>query len=154
MLEDGNVITQSMAIMEYLDARYPEPPLLPEDRAAAATVRAAANVVACDVHPLNNLKVPNRLEAMGHSNDDVAEWVRGVTSEGLAAYQALLPEGDLFSFGASVTLADLCLIPQMYNARRCGLDLSALHRLVDVEARCLALPAFQVALPEAHPDAP
>ena len=150
VLDDGTVLTQSMAILEYLDATWPEPSIIPAAPLAAAKVRAAALVVACDIHPVNNLKVGNRLKAMGHSQDDLVAWMRHVMAEGLGAYQALLPAGEEFSFGDMPSLADICLIPQLYNAHRWALDLSPLGRLLEIEARCLALPAFANARPEAN----
>lgn len=153
-LPDGRVLTQSMAILEYLERVYPNPPLLPSDPAAAAEARAAAMVVACDIHPVNNLKVGARLKALGWRQDQVVSWMNDWMARGLAAYAALLPADADFSFGPTPTLPDLCLVPQLYNARRWGADLSGLSRLVEIERRCLALPAFAEARPETQPDAP
>lgn len=153
LLEDGTVLTQSIAILEWLDATYPEPALIPHDRIAAAQVRAAAMVMAADVHPVNNLRVVGRLKTMGHSQDDAVAWMIDWMERGLTAYQALLPKGTEFSFGDTPTLADICLTAQLYNAHRWGVDLAPLTRLTDIEARCLALPAFDDARPENQPDA-
>lgn len=152
-LADGMTLTQSMAILEYLEQVCPEPPLLPQDAAQAAQVRAAALVIACDIHPLNNLKVGRKLQAMGHGQEAVVAWMTDWMTEGLRAYARLLPEGPRFSFADTPGLADLCLIPQLYNAHRWDMDLSGLARLTDIEARCLDLPAFAAAHPDAQPDA-
>ncbi len=152
-LGDGQILTQSMAILDYLDAAYPDPALLPADPLQAARIKAAAMVVACDIHPVNNLKVVGQLKALGHSQEDAVAWMNDWMTRGFTAYQALLPEGTAFSFGDTPTLADLCLVPQLYNAHRWGCDLTPFSRLTDIEARCLALPAFDAARPETQPDA-
>ncbi|MBF9052378.1 maleylacetoacetate isomerase [Roseobacter sp. HKCCD9010] len=154
VLVDGRVLTQSMAILDYLDRMHPSPPLLPEDPFAAAQVQAAAYVIACDIHPVNNLRVGARLKGMGHDQLDVVAWMTHWMRHGLTAYSQLLPVGPKLSFADTPTLADLCLIPQLYNARRWGVDLTGLERLTEVEQHCLALPAFAQAGPEAQPDAP
>lgn len=153
MLDDGTVLTQSMAILDYLDQSFPTPPLLPRDPVAAAKTRAAAMVIACDIHPLNNLRVMARLKGMGHSTEDAVDWMTDWMQQGLRAYATLLPGGTAFSFGNAPTFADLCLIPQLYNARRWNLDLSGFSHLTEIEARCLSLAAFDRARPEAQPDA-
>jgi maleylpyruvate isomerase len=139
---DGAVLTQSLAICEYLDEIHPTPALLPDDALARAKVRAAAYAIACDVHPVQNLKILNRLRAMGHEESDVEQWAGDSIEEGLAAFEALLPAdaGD-FSFGAQPTLADLCLVPQLVNARRFGVKLDS-SRILDIESACLQIPAF------------
>lgn len=151
-LPDGTVLTQSMAILEWLEAAHPKPALLPSDTIEAAQIRAAALVVACDIHPVNNLKVVAKLKTLGHSQDEAVAWMQDWMTRGLAAYDALIP-GGAFSFGDTVTLADLCLVAQLFNAHRWGVDLAPFARLTDIEARCLALPAFQAARPENQPDA-
>jgi maleylpyruvate isomerase len=139
---DGAVLTQSLAICEYLDEAYPTPALLPSDPLARAKVRAAAYVIACDVHPVQNLKVLNRVRALGQGEDGVELWARATIEEGLAAYEALLPtQPHAFSFGDAPSLADICLIPQLMNARRFGVDLTS-PRILVIEAACLALDAF------------
>ncbi|MEM7472257.1 MAG: maleylacetoacetate isomerase [Pseudomonadota bacterium] len=153
VLDDGTVLTQSMAILEWLEATHPTPALLPDDPVAAAQVRAAAMVVASDIHPVNNLKVGGKLKQMGHSQDDVVAWMNDWMTRGFAAFQALLPKDTEFSFGNAPSLADICLIPQLYNAHRWGCDLTPFARLTEIEARCLALPAFYAARPETQPDA-
>jgi maleylpyruvate isomerase len=140
----GAVLTQSLAICEYLDELHPTPALLPADLLARAHVRAAAYVIACDVHPVQNLKILNRLRALGQSEDAVQTWARGTIEEGLAAYEALLPvHGGAFSFGDAPSLGDICLIPQLVNARRFGVELTS-ERILAIEAACLGMEAFRV----------
>lgn len=133
-------IFQSLAAIEYLDAIYPDPRLIPEGPFAAAQVRSLALMIAADIHPVNNLRVGEKLKAMGHDQEEVVEWMLHWTKHGLAAYQAALRGKGRFSHGDAPTLADVCLIPQLYNARRWGLDFTPLSRLVEIEAACLALP--------------
>lgn len=152
-LDDGTILTQSMAILEWLEDTYPAPAMLPADPVAAAQVRAAAMVVACDIHPVNNLKVVQHLKSMGHSQDDGVAWMCDWMHAGLTAFQELLPDGSEFCFGDAPGLADICLIPQLYNAQRWGLDLAPFARLTEIEAQCLAHPAFDSARPENQPDA-
>ncbi len=147
-----DVLTQSLAICEYLDETHPEPALLPAEPLARAKVRAAAQVIACDVHPVQNLKVLARLRASGWDEDAVNGWACDVIEEGLAAFEALLPKaGGPCCFGDTPGLADIVLVPQLVNARRFGATISA--RLLEIEASCLALDAFQRARPEVQPDA-
>jgi maleylpyruvate isomerase len=141
----GAVLTQSLAICEYLDELHPVPALLPADPLARAKVRAAAYVIACDVHPVQNLKILNRLRALDLSEAEVEQWARTTIEEGLAAYEALLPtHGGAFSFGDGPSLADICLVPQLANARRFGVDLRS-ERVLAIEAACLGLEAFAAA---------
>jgi len=155
---DGHVLTQSLAICEYLDERFPVPPLLPASPRDRAPVRAMALAVACDIHPLNNLRVQQYLrDGLGQGEAAVSQWVRNWIAEGFGALEMLIGRysGDgRHSFGESVTLADACLVPQAYNARRAGLDLAAWPRLAAVTSYLEALPAFAAARPEAQPDAP
>lgn len=157
---DGQgAITQSMAIIEYLDETIPAPPLLPGDAAMRARNRAAAQVIACDIHPVNNSRVGAYLKAeLGHSQDEVIAWMHHWMRGGLEAYQALLPrKGDAgfgrFSFGDAPSLADCCLIPQLYNLHRWEAPSAGLERLLEIAAACLALPAFDAARPDRQPDA-
>jgi maleylpyruvate isomerase len=139
---DSAVLTQSLAICEYLDEVHPAPPLLPADPLARTKVRAAAYVIACDIHPVQNLKILNRLRTLGHDEDAVNQWARDTIEEGLAAFEALLPKHDgAFCFGDTPGLADICLIPQLVNARRFGVSLTS-QRILAIEAACLALDAF------------
>jgi maleylpyruvate isomerase len=153
-LDDGCVLTQSLAICEYLDDLFPEPPLLPRGPYDRARVRALAQVIACDIHPVQNLKVLARLRENGVAEDAVQDWARVTIDDGLAAFAALLDRGPqgAFCFGDQPGLADLCLIPQLGNARRFGVELRW-PRLEEIENACAALPAFQTARPDAQPDA-
>lgn len=153
VLPDGTVLTQSMAILDWLDDAFPTPSLLPADPLARAMVKAAAQVIAADVHPVNNLKVLNRLKAMGHSQAECVAWMCHWMGKGFAAYQSLIPASGRFSFGATLTQADLCLVGQMFNARRWGLDIAPFGRLVDIDAAATDLPEIAAALPEHQPDA-
>jgi maleylpyruvate isomerase len=139
---DGSVLTQSLAICEYLDEVHPVPALLPSAPLDRAKVRAAAYVIACDVHPVQNLKILNRVRALGHNDAAVEQWARATIEEGLAAFEALLPaQVSRFSFGDAPSLADICLVPQLVNARRFGVTLTS-ERILAIEAACLALEAF------------
>lgn len=151
--EAGAVLTQSMAILEWLEETHPTPALLPHEPMARAHVRAFANAIACDTHPVQNLKVLARVRQL--AGDEAAnDWAKWVNEEGLDVCEALAKRQDgPFCFGDSVTIADICLIPQMANARRFGCDMTRWPRLVAVEAACKALPAFIDAAPENQPDA-
>lgn len=151
---EGTVLTQSLAICEWLEEGWPEPPLLPSGRDARARVRAFAQVIACDTHPVQNLKVLARLRGLGLPEEEVTAWARWAIGEGLAACEALIRgEPGPFCFGAAPTLADIALVPQLGNARRFGCDLTALPCLLAAEAACNALPAFAEAAPDRQPDA-
>ena len=155
-LDDGaTVLTQSLAICEWLDETRPQPPLLPGDAQERARVRALALAIACDIHPVQNLKVLARLRRLGVAEDAVTAWARDVVAEGLGACQALIPASrpGPFLFGPAPTLAELCLVPQLFNARRFGVDLAPFARLLAAEAACQALPAFAAAAPDQQPDA-
>lgn len=137
-------LTQSLAICEYLDEVHPAPALLPTDPLERAQVRGAAYVIACDIHPVQNLKILNRLRALGHDEDAVNQWARDTIEEGLAAFEALLPaHSGAFCFGDTPGLADICLIPQLVNARRFGVELTS-ERILAIEAACLGVEAFRV----------
>ena len=149
---------QSLAILEYLDEVWPDRPLLPATARARQRVRALALLVACDVHPLNNLRVLQYFEREWNVPQPERDaWVKHWITDGFAAAEALLAEhpstGD-FCEGETPTLADCCLVPQVYNARRFGVDMAAYPTLARIEAACLALPAFDAARPENQPDAP
>jgi maleylacetoacetate isomerase len=155
MLEvDGHRLTQSLAIIEYLDARFPEPRLIPADPAAAATVRALSLIVACDIHPLNNLRVLRYLKTeLGQQQEAVDTWYRHWVAEGLAALEAhaaphLAHRSDEEIEAAPVNLADVFLVPQLFNARRFDVDLSPFPTLVRADAILQRHPAFAAA----HPD--
>jgi maleylpyruvate isomerase len=152
-LDDGTVLTQSLAICEYLDELQPEPALLPVAPKDRARVRAFAQAIACDVHPVQNLKILDRLRTLGLSEDQVMGWARTAVEEGLDACNQLIADNEgPYAFGAAVTLADICLVPQLTNARRFNVELRW-PRLTAIEAACLALPAFTEAAPERQPDA-
>ena len=155
-LEDdaGAVLTQSLAIVEWLDETYPEPPLLPKDPLRRAKVRAFAMALACDTHPVQNLKVLNRLRQLGIAEDKVTEWAAWANREGLGACEALIAdEPGPFCFGPAPTMADLSLIPQLGNARRFGVDVSAYPRLLKAEAAAKEMKAFADAAPDKQADA-
>ncbi|MBB4838240.1 maleylacetoacetate isomerase [Sphingomonas kyeonggiensis] len=146
--DDGHVITQSLAILDWLDARYPEPRLIPADPDARAAALARALVIAADTHPLNNLRVMRRLKDMGVDEAGRNDWTRHWIAEGFTALEAMAGESP-FLGGDAPGVADLFLVPQMYNARRFDTPLAAFPRLVAIDAACTALPAFAAA----HPDA-
>ena len=156
-LEVGPVrITQSLAMIEYLDERHPLPPLLPPGAEDRAFVRAIALEIACDIHPLNNLRVLKYLgREMGIEEAKRDEWYRHWVRIGFDAIEAQLaarPAGE-FCFGTSATLADICLIPQVANARRLDVDLAPYPRIRAIDTACQALPAFAAAHPSRQPDA-
>ncbi|MBK6867441.1 MAG: maleylacetoacetate isomerase [Burkholderiales bacterium] len=153
-LDDGRRLTQSMAIIEYLDETHPQPPLLPADPAGRARVRALAQIVACEIHPLNNLRVLKYLVNDLKVGDEAKNgWYKHWVRLGLEAYEAhLAAQPGTFSHGDSPTLADCCLVPQIFNAQRFDCDLNGLPRTMAVFDACMALPAFQRAQPSACPD--
>ena len=154
---DGTIVTQSLAIIEYLDELYPQPPFLPASPAARAHVRGMALTVACDIHPLNNLRVLNYLRApLGHDEDAVNAWYHhwiGVGFRSLEDDARRLSGDGRYMFGKSVTLADIFIVPQMYNARRLKCDIEAYPTLRAICAHLESLPPFAKAAPEAQPDA-
>ena len=146
-----------MAIIEYLDERHPEPALLPDDLTGRARVRQLAQVVACDIHPINNLKVLNYLtQELGVSDDDRLKWYRHWVHQSFRGLEVLVSNSaatSKFCHGNQPTLADLCLVPQLYNARRFEVDLSAYPNLVRIDETCRVMDAFANAAPERQPDA-
>ncbi len=154
---DAAVLTQSLAIIEYLDETHPQPPLLPRDPHGRANVRAMALAIACDIHPLNNLRVLNWLRSeLGAAEDAVTGWIRHWIALGFAALeeQAQRHSGDgRFCFGTQASLADICLVPQMYNARRFACELAPYPTLVGIDAHCRSVAAFERAAPERQPGA-
>jgi len=150
----GAILTQSLAIIEWLDEIHPAPPLLPKEPLRRAKVRAFAMALACDTHPVQNLKVLARLRQLGLAEDKVTEWAAWANCEGLSACETLIAgEAGPFCFGDKPTIADLCLVPQLANARRFGVDVSAYPRLLKAEAAAKATKAFADAAPDRQPDA-
>lgn len=153
VLSSGDILTQSLAIIEYLDEIAPEPPFLPADALDRAKVRAVAQMVACDIHPLNNLISLQYLKrTLKHEQADIDAWYHHWVIEGFKAIEAMIAPSP-YACGAHVTLADICLIPQVFNARRLKVLLEAFPKIVAVEQACLKLPAFDKARPENQPDA-
>lgn len=155
--EQGEILTQSLAIIEYLDETHPEPPLLPKQSVDRAFVRAVALTVACDIHPLNNLRVLNYLQKnLGIDEAGKGRWYAHWIAEGFRGLEAMLandPRVGHFCCGDSPTLADICLVPQVYNAERMKCRLDEYPTLLRLAAHARALPSFQAAAPERQPDA-
>ena len=157
VLADGTVLTQSLAICDYLDDVCPQPPLLPPDPLGRARVRAFAQGIACDIHPVDNLRVLKYLGGpLGHDEDTRNIWYRHWVTEGFRALEAMVaghPSTGRHVQGDAPTLADICLVPQMYNARRFHVDLAPYPTLCRLDEAARALPAFAAAAPEVQPDA-
>jgi maleylpyruvate isomerase len=153
-LDDGQILTQSLAIIEYLDEVHPQPPLLPAAPLERARVRALAQLIACDIHPLNNLRVLQYLEGtLGETQNVRDAWYRHWIESGFEALEAALgrdPARGRFCFGDAPTLADVCLVPQVFNARRYSVDLTPYPRVAAADAACREIPAFASAAPEKH----
>jgi maleylacetoacetate isomerase len=151
-LDDGTVLTQSAAIIEYLDELHPDPPLLPQAPLERARVRALSQAIACDVHPLNNLRVLQYLEKdLGHDKATRDAWYRHWVQCGFEAIERRLLEDGAsgrFCHGDAPTLADVCLVPQVFNARRFAVDLGPYPRIVQIDAACRDMPEFQGAAPD------
>lgn len=154
MTEEG-ALSQSLAIIEYLDLMYPEPPLLPIAPVARARVQAMAELIACDIHPLNNLRVLNYLRTiLGTDEFQVSAWYQHWVKEGFAALEQMVKAyGATCCFGVRITLADICLVPQMYNARRFAVDLTPYPTLREIDLHLQSLPAFAESVPEKQIDA-
>ncbi|MBX8536725.1 maleylacetoacetate isomerase [Pseudomonas cichorii] len=152
-LESGEVITQSPAIIEYLEERYPQPPLLATDLLLRARQRAVAAVIGSDTHPLHNVSVPIRLRGLGHDEAAITDWIGRWIREGLNTVEQLI-DGTAFCMGDVPSVADVYLLPQVYAARRFKVDLSAYPRIARVEQRALQSPAFLKAHPDTQPDKP
>jgi maleylacetoacetate isomerase len=147
------VLTQSLAIIDYLDEIEPEPPFLPADALDRAKVRALAQIVACDIHPLNNLITLQYLKhTLKHAQPEVDGWYHHWVIEGFNAMERMIAPGP-YAYGSHVTLADICLVPQVFNARRLKVPLDSFPKIVAVEHACLKLAAFDKARPENQPDA-
>lgn len=153
VLDTGEVLTQSLAIIEYIEETHPKPALLPADLVQRAKVRAFAQAIACDIHPLNNLVALQYLRrTLKHEQPAIDAWYHHWILQGFEALEAMIKPGP-YCFGAEVTVADVCLVPQVSNARRLKVPLDKFPKLVAVDAACLKLPAFDRARPENQPDA-
>lgn len=149
VLEDGTTLTQSMAIVEYLDAVHPVPRLISEAPLERARVMAVAHTVALDIHPVNNLRLTGQLKSrFGATPEQATEWMCHWMQEGFAAVEVLLPDSDAFAFGNTPNIADIFITAQVYNARRWGVDLTAFPNITRIEQLCLNT----VAIADAHPD--
>lgn len=157
LVDGGALLTQSLAILEYLDELHPDPPLLPKSAVERARVRALALSLACDVHPLNNLRVLSYLGSkLGATQEAKLEWYRHWVAQGLAPLEAQVaasPHTGRFCHGDTPSVADCCLVPQLFNARRFECELSSYPTLLAIEQRCNELPAFRDAAPDRQPDA-
>ena len=156
LVDDDQALSQSLAIMEYLEEQYPRPPLLPPDPAGRARVRSLALLVACEIHPLNNLRVLQYLKRqLGQNEEQISVWYRHWIADGLAKLEAdLLREATgRFSHGDQPTMADCCLVPQIFNAKRYNSDLAPYPRVMRVFDACMKLDAFDRAQPSKQPDA-
>jgi maleylacetoacetate isomerase/maleylpyruvate isomerase len=153
-LGDGHVLTQSLAILEWLEETRPNPPILPRSALDRAAVRAMAAIVACDIHPLNNTRVGRKLNQMGVAQAEITAWIHGWIRDGFDALEPMVEKhGGAFAFGDSPTIADCCLAPQVYSARRFELDVTPWPALVAAADRAAEHPAFQAAHPNRQPDA-
>ncbi|PAP91469.1 maleylacetoacetate isomerase [Mesorhizobium wenxiniae] len=157
ILGDGTLLTQSLAIIEFLDETRPEPPLLPQDALGRARVRMLAQMIACDIHPVNNLRVLTSLRTLfGAGDEDVANWFRHWVNEGFQPLEKILAsssETGTFCHGDTPGLADICLVAQVASNARFGVDLMPYPMITRVHAACMAVPAFRKAAPENQIDA-
>jgi maleylacetoacetate isomerase len=152
-LDSGELLTQSLAIIEYLDEVHRDPPLLPRDPVKRAKVRALAQLIACDIHPLNNVSPLRYLKnELGQDQAKIDRWYHHWILEGFDAMEAMVRPAP-YAFGSAVTLADICLVPQVYNARRLKVPLDRFSKLVAIDVACAKLAAFERARPENQPDA-
>jgi maleylacetoacetate isomerase len=152
-LDSGELLTQSLAIIEYLDEVHPHPPLLPRDPVDRAQVRALAQLIACDIHPINNLGPLRYLKnELGHDQAKIDAWYHHWVILGFEALEAMVRPGP-YAFGTEVSIADICLVPQVANARRLKVPLERFPKIVAIDAACAQLAAFEKARPENQPDA-
>jgi maleylacetoacetate isomerase len=151
---DGQILTQSLAILEWLDEAVPQPALLPADPFERATVRAMAEIVACDIHPVNNLRILRALSGLGVEEEARNAWARRWIHDGFSALEPMIARhGRGYAFGDTPSLADCCLVPQVYNAARFQTDLTPFPALRAAVERALEHPAFKAAHPNLQPDA-
>ena len=152
-LDSGDVLTQSLAIIGYVDDTHPQPPLLPRDPVAKAKVRAIAQIVACDIHPLNNVGPLRYLKnVFGQDQSKIDAWYHHWVHDGFQAIEEMIAPAP-YTCGSEITLADICLVPQVYNARRLKVPLDRYPKIVAADAACAKLAAFDKARPENQPDA-
>lgn len=154
LVDGGHIFTQSLAILDYVEERWPTPALLPASAAARAQVRALTQIIGCDIHPVNNLRVLNYLtETLAISDAQKQEWMQHWLAEGLRAFEAMVrPLAGDYCFGNQVTLADICLVPQIFNAERFGHDLGPYPTIMRITEHCRTQDAFQKAHPNEQPD--
>jgi maleylacetoacetate isomerase len=153
-LGDGTVLAQSLAILEWLEETRPNPPILPRSALDRAMVRRMAGIIACDIHPLNNTRIGRKLAQMGVPQAEITEWIHGWIRDGFDALEPLVAaNGGQFAFGDSPTMADCCLVPQVYSARRFELDVTPWPKLIAAADRAVEHSAFQAAHPNNQPDA-
>ncbi len=153
-LGDGHILTQSLAILEWLEETRPQPPILPRSALDRAIVRAMANIVACDIHPLNNTRVGRKLKDLGLDDTAVSAWISGWINEGFDALEPMVARhAGMFAFGDSPTIADCCIVPQVYSANRFNVDMAAWPAISSVAERTAMHPAFAAAHPSRQPDA-
>lgn len=153
LVTEGHVLGQSLAIIEFLDETYPDPPLLPADRFLKARARQIALAVACDIHPLNNLKVRQYLtKEMDASEEAIAAWYKHWVTEGFDAIEPLMDKDGPYACGSAITIADIALVPQVFNARRFQITLDGYPRIVRADKAARELPAFAAAAPDKQPD--
>ena len=153
--DDGSLLTQSLAIIEYLEEKHPQPPLLPPDLLGRARVRSLALLIACEIHPLNNLRTLTYLrKALGQNDEQVNIWYRHWIADGLGKLETdLAADAGRFCYGDAPTLADCCLVPQIFNAKRFECELSGYPTTMRIFGECMQLDAFQRAQPARQPDA-
>jgi maleylacetoacetate isomerase len=154
-LDDGTRLTQSLAIMEWLDEKHPTPPLIPQESLARARVRSLSYLIASEIHPLNNLRVLQHLKRLGQTQEQIDVWYRHWIADGLAKFEADLGRGGAgkFCHGDSPTMADCCLVPQIFNAKRFNSDLAPYPKTMRIFESCMKLEAFDRAQPSKQPDA-
>jgi maleylacetoacetate isomerase len=152
VLSNGDRLIQSLAIIEYLDETFPDPALLPVEAVERAQVRAVAQIIACDIHPINNTSTLSYLRKLGHDQTEIDEWYASWILSGFEAVETMIRPAP-YAFGSHVTIADLCIIPQVFNARRFKVPIDRFPKIASVDSACNKLSAFDNARPEKQPDA-